>query len=157
MKENTRVLKNRIMIGAAALTAAAVPFAGLALTAGPAGAAKTKTITCTKMSGNTAKNLTLSGCNGNTGGKSKPFSAALLAGGGAITWANGKTTTFAAPTLGNGTNCKAGTATDVTATGVVTADTTKSAKPIPGTFNGEVCINGSGKASLPAGHPLTAN
>ena len=150
------MLKNRIMIGAAALTAAAVPFAGLALTAGPAGAAKTKTITCTKMTGNTAKKLTLSGCNGNTGTKSKPFSATLLAGGGTITWVNNKTTTFAAPTLGAGTNCPAGD-TDVTATGAVTGDTTLSAKPIPGVYSGEVCINGSGKASLPAGHPLTAN
>ena len=73
------MLKNRIMIGAAALTAAAVPFAGMALSAGPAGAAKTKTISCTKMSGNEDAKVKLSGCNGNTGGASKKFAATSLA------------------------------------------------------------------------------
>src|ERR1700679_2124142 len=105
MKEKTRVLKNRIMIGAAALTAAAIPFAGMAMTAGPAGAAKTKTITCTKASGNTSSKIKFSGCNGNTGGASKKFTATQLESGGVIKWANGKTTTSAAPTLGSGTNC----------------------------------------------------
>jgi hypothetical protein len=157
MKETTRVLKNRIMIGAVAVTAAAVPFAGMALTAGPAGAAKTKTITCTKMSGNIGTKLKLSGCSGNTGGASKKFTATTLEGGGAIKWANGKSTTTAAPTLGTGVNCPVGTAQDVTANGVVTADTTGSAKPIPGVYQGEVCVSGTGAVSLPTGHPLTAN
>jgi hypothetical protein len=156
MKEKTRVLKNRIMIGAAALTAAAVPFAGLALTGGPAGAAKTKTITCTKISGNSSGNVQLKSCNGNTGGSSKKFPGTTLEAGGTITWANGKTTTFGAATLGLGTKCPVGD-TDVTATGAVTADTTKSAKPIPGVYAGEVCVNGSGKISAAKGVPLTAN
>ena len=74
-----------------------------------------------------------------------------------MTWSNGKTTTFGAPTEGAGTNCAVGD-TDVTFTGAVTADTTKkSAKPIPGVYSGEACIDGSGNISLPAGHPLTIN
>jgi hypothetical protein len=156
MKENTRVLKNRIMIGAAAAAAAIVPIAGVsALAASPAGAT-TKTISCTAMSGNVGTKIQLKGCNGNTGGKSKKTAVGTLATGGTIKWANGKTTTFGPSTLGAGTNCPAGD-TDETATGAVTADTTKSAKPIPGVFSGEVCIDGSGNLSLPAGHPFTAN
>jgi hypothetical protein len=150
------VLKNRIMIGAVAVTAATVPLAGMALTGGPAGAAKTKTITCTKISGSSTGKDKLSGCNGNTGGASKKFAGTTLESGGKITWVNGKTTTFSAATLGTGTNCPVGD-TDVTATGTVTADTTGSAKPIPGVYSGEVCVNSAGKLSAPAGHPLTAN
>ena len=116
----------------------------------------TKTITCTKASGNVNTTVKLAGCNGNTGTKSKKFNATTLESGGTIKWKSGKTTSFAAPTLGTGVNCPVGD-TDVTATGVVTADTTGSAKPIPGTYQGEVCVDGSGNVSLPPGHPLTAN
>ncbi len=150
------MIKNRIMIGAVAASAVLVPVAGVsALTAGPAGAA-TKTITCTKAKGNIGTKMKFSGCSGNTGGGSKGFTAATLEGGGTIKWKSGKTTTFSAPTLGTGTNCAVGD-TDITATGAVTGDTTGSAKPIPGTYSGEVCVDGSGNISLPAGHPLTAN
>ena len=150
------MLKNRLMIGAAALTVAAVPFAGMAMTAGPAGAAKTKTISCTKISGSSAGMVQLKSCTGNTGGSSKKFAGTTLEAGGTITWTNGKTTTFGPSTLGAGTKCPTAD-TDVTATGTVTADTTKSAKPIPGVYSGEVCVNANGKISAPKGVPLTAN
>jgi hypothetical protein len=155
MKENTRVLKNRIMMGAVAATAIAVPIAGLAAS-GPASAAKTKTISCTKISGSSTGNVQLKSCTGNTGGSSKKFPGTTLEAGGTITWTNGKTTTFSAATLGSGTKCKAGD-TDVTATGTVTGDTTKSAKPIPGVYSGEVCVNAAGKISAAPGVPLKAN
>ena len=151
------VLKNRLMIGAVAASAALVPIAGVtALTAGPAGAAKTKTISCTKITGSATGMVQLKSCNGNTGGSSQKFAGTTIEAGGTITWANGKTTTFGASTLGSGTACKAGD-TDITATGAVTADTTKSAKPIPGVYSAEVCVNAAGKVSAPKGHPLTAN
>jgi hypothetical protein len=141
-----------------AAVALALPIGGaVALTSGPAGAVKTKTITCTKATGstNTGK-IKLKKCNGNTGTKSTNLSIALLASGGTVTWANAKTTTFGSPTLATGSNCPAGD-TDELFSGTVSADTTGSAKPIPGVYNGEVCIDGSGNFSLPAGHPLTIN
>lgn len=148
---------NRIAAGAVAASVVILPAAGFAAaTAGPAGAAKTKTITCTKIKGKASGNVQLLDCNGNTGGSSKKFAGSTLEGGGTITWTNGKTTTFGAASLGTGTNCPVGDS-DITATGTVTADTTKSAKPIPGVYSGEVCVNGAGKVSAPAGHPLTAN
>jgi hypothetical protein len=147
--------RNLIAMGAVAAATVVVPIAGMAAS-GPAGAAKTKTITCTKMSGNASTTVKVSGCNGNTGTKSKKLNPAILGAGGVVKWANGKTTTIGAPTLGAGTNCPVGT-NDATATGAVTADTTLSAKPIPGVYNIEVCVDGSGNVSLPAGHPLTIN
>jgi hypothetical protein len=42
-----------------------------ALSAGPVGAATTKTITCTKVTGNINRTIEIKGCNGNTGTKSK--------------------------------------------------------------------------------------
>ena len=73
------MLKNRIMVGAVAVSAALVPIAGVsALSAGPASAAKTKTITCTKGSGNINTKIQLTGCNGNTGTKTMKLSARLL-------------------------------------------------------------------------------
>jgi hypothetical protein len=140
-----------------AVAALALPIGGaIALSAGPAGAAKTKTITCTKASGNINTKFKLSGCNGNTGTKSKGITAATFAGGGTIKWVNGKTTTFAAPTLGTGSLCAAGDM-DTTFNGVVTADTTLSAKPIPGVYAGEVCITAAGAISLAPGTKVTAN
>jgi hypothetical protein len=145
----------RLSFSAAA--ALALPIGGVvALSASPAGAAKTKTITCTKAAGNIGTKFKLSGCNGNTGTKSKGITAATFAGGGTIKWVNGKTTTFGAPTLGTGTLCPTGD-TDETFTGAVTADTTLSAKPIPGVYAGEVCIDGSGNISLAPGTHVTAN
>ncbi len=121
-----------------------------------AGAAKTKTISCSKLSGNAATKIKASGCTGNTGGTSKKMAATVLAGGGTIKWANGKTTTIGAPSLATGSLCPAGD-TDVVASGTVTADTTGSAKPIPGLFSAEVCVDGSGNISLAPGTKMTAN
>src|ERR1700727_1476532 len=118
MKEITRVLKNRIMLGATALTAAAVPFAGMALTAGPAGAAKApKGITCSggTGSGKVAKlsaTINLTGCTptAKTGGtgQTKGTEGAPT---GTINWKNGKTTSFTENT-GTGTACPPSAADD---------------------------------------------
>jgi hypothetical protein len=148
------MLRSRIIpvIGIAALVSGGT----IGALAPSAGAAKTKTIKCTKLSGNASTKVQASGCNGNTGTKSKKMAATVLAGGGTIKWANGKTTTIAAPTLATGSLCPAGD-TDVVASGAVTADTTGSAKPIPGVFSVEVCLDGSGNISLAPGTDLTAN
>jgi hypothetical protein len=148
MKEITRVLKNRIMIGAAALTAAAVPFAGMALTAGPAGAAKAKGITCTggTGSGKVAKlsaTIKFTGCSGNTGGTGST-TGTEGATSGSVKWGNAKTTGFTEST-GTGTNCPSTSADDELITGNVTSDTTKSTT-IGAAVSGEFCVtlNGTG-------------
>jgi hypothetical protein len=148
----------RLSISAAA--ALALPIGGaIAFSAGPAGASAKSTITCTKVSGNIATSVKLKGCNGNTGTKSKAIPIASFAGGGTVTWKSGKTTTFAAPTTGTGTKCPASsTNTDETFSGTVSADTTGSAKPIPGKYKGEVCINGTtGAITIAPGTTVTAN
>jgi hypothetical protein len=140
MKE-IRVLKNRIMIGAAAAAAAIVPVAGVsALAATPAGAATPKGITCSKISGTaqttgTAK-LKFTTCTGNTGasGKSKGAEGDTSA---KITWANAKSTSFT-ENLGTGTNCPSTAVADELLTGTVTADTTKSTA-IGAAVSGEIC------------------
>jgi hypothetical protein len=142
MKEITRVLKNRIMIGAAALTAAAVPFAGMALSAGPAGAKTPKGITCStgtgsgKVSTLSAK-ISLSGCTGNTGTKGTT-SGSEGATSGTIKWANGKSTSLT-ETQGTGTNCPSTDADDELITGTVTADNTKSTA-VGAAVSGEFCV-----------------
>jgi hypothetical protein len=142
MKEITRVLKNRIMIGAAALTAAAVPFAGMAMTAGPAGAAKAKGITCTggTGSGKVAKlsaTINFTGCTGNTGGKGTT-TGSEGATSGTIKWGNAKTTSLS-ETTGTGTNCPSTDADDELITGNVTADNTKSTT-VGAAVSGEFCV-----------------
>ena len=120
-----------------AAVALALPIGGaVVLSASPAGAT-TKTITCTKATGNaeTTGKIKLKGCNGNTGTKSKNLSIAILASGGTVTWVNLKTTTFGAPTLARVRIARPGHP-DELFSGVVTADTTKSAKPIPGRLLG---------------------
>ncbi len=141
-----------------AAVALALPIGGaVALSAGPAGAAKKSTITCTKVSGNVATSVKLKKCNGNTGTKSKAIPISSFAGGGTVKWHNGLTTTFGAPTTGTGTKCPTSD-TDETFTGAVTADTTGSAKPIPGVYKGEVCINGTtGAITIAPGTSVTAN
>ena len=140
------MLKNRIMLGATALTAAAVPFAGMALTAAPAGAKAPKGITCTTGtgSGKVAKlsaTIKLSGCSGTTG-KSGTTTGKEGATSGKITWANKKTTSFTEAT-GNGTNCPSTSADDELITGTVTADTTKSTAP-GAAVSGEFCVTVKG-------------
>jgi hypothetical protein len=148
------MLRSRIIpvIGIAALVSGGT----IGALAPSAGAAKTKTIKCTKLSGNAATKVQASGCTGNTGTKSKKMAATVLAGGGTIKWANGKTTTIGTPSLATGSLCPAGD-TDVIASGAVTADTTGSTKPIPGVFNVEVCVSSTGAISLAPGTDLTAN
>jgi hypothetical protein len=153
-KEDTDMLRSRIIpvIGIAALVSGGT----IGALAPSAGAAKTKTISCTKLTGNASTKVQASGCNGNTGKKSKKMAVTVLAGGGTIKWANGKTTTTAAPTLAIGSLCPTGDS-DVVASGHVTKDTTGSAKPIPGVFNTEICVDGSGNVSLAPGTNLTFN
>jgi hypothetical protein len=155
-KEDTDMLRSRIIpvIGIAALVSGGTIGAAMAPSAG---AAKTKTIKCTKLKGTeTSGKVQASGCNGNTGTKSKKIAFATLIGGGAIKWANGKTTTIGAPTLSTGSLCPSPD-TDVLASGTVTADTTGSAKPIPGVFSAEVCVDSSGNITLAPGTDMTAN
>ena len=81
---------------ARALTAAAILGAatlGAISFAGPTSAA-IGTIKCTKLVGNLNTTVTLSGCNGNTGGASMAIPATNLATGGAIPWVNGQSTTW---------------------------------------------------------------
>jgi hypothetical protein len=142
MKEITRVLKNRIMIGAATLTAAAVPFAGMALSATPAGAKAPKGITCTAGtgSGKVAKlsaTIKLTGCSGTTG-KSGTTTGKEGAATGTIKWANGKATTFT-ENQGTGTACPTTAADDELITGNVTADNTKSTA-VGAAVSGEFCV-----------------
>jgi hypothetical protein len=142
MKETTRVLKNRFMIGAVAVTAAAVPFAGMALTAGPAGAAKTpKGITCSTGTGkgtvkSASATIALGTCTGNTGTKGTT-TGAQGATTGTINWANGKKTSFTEST-GSGVACPAGTL-DELITGAVTTDNTKSTGA-GAAVSGEFCV-----------------
>jgi hypothetical protein len=152
---NSRIAR----LSVSAAFALALPIGGaIAISAGPAAAGGTKTITCTKVSGNISSSVKLKDCNGNTGTKSKAIPIASFAGGGVVKWKSGKTTTFGAPTTGTGTKCTEAGATDETFTGAVTADTTGSAKPIPGVYSGEVCINGTtGAITIAPGTTVTAN
>ena len=139
------MLKNRIMLGATALTAVAVPFAGMALTAGPAGAAKApKGIKCTggTGSGKVAKlsaTINLTGCTPTTKtggtGTTKGTEGAPT---GTVNWKNGKSTTFT-ENMGTGTNCPSTDADDELITGNVTADTTKSTT-VGAAVSAEFCV-----------------
>ncbi len=128
-----------------------------ALSAGSVGATTTKTITCTKVTGNINRMIEIKGCNGNTGTKSKKVVAITIATGRTVNWKSGKSTTFGSPILGAGTRCPRGDSDD-TFIGGVRADTSRSVKPIPGTYQGEVCINNSnGAISLAPGTTVTVN
>jgi hypothetical protein len=157
MKEDSLMLRSRIVpaLGIAALVSAG-SIGAMAAVATNAGAARTKTITCGKLVGTATGTVQAKNCNGNTGTKSKKMSPTLLASGGVVKWANGKTTTIGAPNLSTGSLCPAGD-TDVVASGVVTADTTLSAKPIPGTYYIEACVDSSGNISLAPGTKMTLN
>ncbi len=140
------MLKNRIALVAVAGSAALVPVAGIAaLTAAPAGAAKAPTgITCTKLAGkvNTTTDvakITLSGCNGKTGGTGKSTSSASATSN-TTTWANGKKTTVT-ESYASGSGCAAGDVTE-DITGSVTADNTKSTT-VGAAITATVCFNGT--------------
>ncbi len=151
------MLRSRIVpvIGIAVL-ASAGSLGAFASSSGAASPATTKTITCSKLTGNANTKVQAKNCTGNTGTKSKKLSPTTLASGGPINWANGKTTTIGQPTLGNGSLCATGDI-DFTLSGAVTADNTKSAKPIPGVYAGEVCVDSAGNVSLAPGTKLTLN
>ena len=146
---------------ARALTAAAILGAatlGAISFAGPTSAA-IGTIKCTKLVGNLNTTVTLSGCNGNTGGASMAIPATNLATGGAIPWVNGQSTTVtlsANQTESDGDaggSCSVAT-TEFEATGTVTADTTGSAI-VGGKAKAEACVNlTTGKITLEPGTAL---
>jgi len=149
--DNCMMRSKIVRFGTAGLFLAA-PFALVVGLSGPASAtqpAVTLKIKCTSLSGNVNTTVTLSGCNGNSGGGSTPIMSSALQSGGTITWLNGKTTTIAAPALTPGTNCPAGD-TDLVAKAMVTADTTGSVT-VGSKTKVEVCYNSSGTASLPPG------
>jgi hypothetical protein len=148
------VIKNRIARGTLAAAAVLAPVAGFtALAASPAGAVA-KGITCSKLSGSAntttgATKITLSGCNGNTGGKGT--SKGLVSDTSTTTkWVNGKSTTYSvSATAGSG--CASGDLTEVES-GVVSADTTKSTT-VGATVSATVCVAPS--ATNPAAFKLT--
>jgi hypothetical protein len=135
-----RVRTIRILSAVAVAVAATL---GVVTFVGPASAAGLK-IKCTHLTGNLNGTLTLSGCNGNTGGSSMPLPAfQFLGGGGTITWLNGKLTTVTLAATGEtetdpaGGSCPAGSS-EIQSKGTVTADDTGSA-PVGGVAKGEVC------------------
>jgi len=146
---------------ARALTAAAILGAatfGAISFAGPTSAA-VGTIKCLKLTGNINTTVTLSSCNGNTGGASNAIPATSLATGGTIPWVNGQSTTVtltANQTESDGDvagTCSA-TTTEFEATGTVTADTTGSAI-VGGKAKAEACVNlTTGKIILEPGTAL---
>ncbi len=104
-------------------------------------------IKCHVLTGNISTTVTLSSCNGNTGGGTIAEPTSTLISGGTITWLNSDTTTFGTPTLtaiaqssSTYTCLKNSSTSEESATGPVTADTTGSA-PVPGTYKLSVCIN----------------
>ena len=147
------MIKQRIVRGTIAAVAVLVPVAGLtALATGPAGAAKPKGITCSKLTGKvnsagTAK-INLSTCTGNTGGKGKSSGSASSSSG-TIKWANGKSTT-STESYSAGTGCPAGDVAEQIS-GNVTADNTGSTT-VGAPVSATVCYNSStGKLSLAPG------
>jgi hypothetical protein len=144
MKETMHVLKNRIMIGVIAGSAALVPLAGMAATSGPAGAAKPKGIICTKTTGKVnstsgVAKIKESGCSGNTGGAGQSKGSATSTSA-TEKWVNGKTTAFSESASPTGTKCTdPNTAEDEIITGNVTSDTTGSTKA-GAAISGEICV-----------------
>jgi hypothetical protein len=145
-----RILSAAAIVGAGTL--GAISFAG------PTNAA-VGTIKCTKLTGNINTTITLSGCNGNTGGASLPISSINLATGGPIPWVNGQSTTVTLSASNGETDSDlagtcASTATEFEAVGTVTADTTGSAI-VGGKVKAEACENPTtGKITLEPGTAL---
>jgi hypothetical protein len=143
------MLRSRLIRMSIAVAAAvAVPLGGAVIfDASPASAAFVG-IKCTTITGTLFGTVTVSGCNGNTGGASTamPPPPPLLSGG-TITWVNSDTTTLGAPTVtsvtGSAKTCTS-TQSEEKSTGAVTADTTGSA-PVPGTYKIFVCLSSKGK------------
>ena len=132
-----------VRMSIAAAAAVAIPLGGaVAFSAGNAGASFVG-IKCSTMSGNVNNTINVTGCNGNTGG-STTLTAATLASGGTIIWANSDTTTIAAPAVNQvttGVTCLVNkNVSEYSAKGMVTADTTGSA-PVPGNYKIFFCLN----------------
>jgi hypothetical protein len=134
-----RLLAVGAMAGSAAV--AMVPMAGSATAA--------TSIKCSKLTGNIANTVTLSGCKGNTGGASKPIPSTQLATGGKVTWVNGKTTTVTLTVKQKGTACPVGSS-EYQAKGKVTADTTGSAT-VGTAAKALACVNAAGAVTLVPG------
>jgi len=137
----------RVLLAVAALT---IPVSAVTVAFGSPALAKAKaekSITCKKLSGSISATITVSSCNGNTGGGSQALDATALATGGTITWSNSQSTTLGTPTLGSVTSkkCKATGDTAESFTMAVTADTT--GLSVLGTATGQVCITSSGSIS----------
>jgi hypothetical protein len=151
------VLHSRVSRLAVAAVAASASIASVVGFVGTAHAAGLK-IKCTALTGTITGNITLSGCNGNTGGSSLPMPATSLATGGTITWVNTQTTTV---TLTSSTTETDPTealkcpkkSTEYEAKGSVTADTTGSA-PVGGKASGEACVDAAGNITLEPGSVL---
>lgn len=157
-------MRRQRMLGAAlalTVTGVALVGGGQAWAAGPKGK-----VLCTTITGNSSSTVTLSGCTGSavTGGSSMPIPVASLAGGGTVTWINGKTSTFSAATIvpTKPKKCPgyvkgapdSQNPSAIKFSGTVTADT--SGMKIPGKYKGAVCIaNPSG--DITALKPLKAN
>src|ERR1700722_12187540 len=104
---NVQVFHSRISRIGLAVAATSMSMVGvIGATASPAWASFTG-IKCSGLSGNISSTVTLSGCNGNTGGGSMPLPAASLASGGTITWLNSDTTTVTLTVTSGGVGCPA--------------------------------------------------
>lgn len=135
------------------LTALTIPVSVVAVTFGGTASAKgkaEKSITCKTFSGSVSGTVTMSQCNGNTGGSSQGLNATALATGGTINWSNGTSTTVGSPTLGSVSNkkCKASGDVAESVSMTVTADTTGLGSL--GTLTTQVCVaNGNISALKP--------
>jgi hypothetical protein len=142
MKEITRVLKNKILIGIIAGSAALIPLAGIAATSSPAGA-KATGITCTTTTGKVnstsgVAKITESGCSGNTGGSGTTKGSATSTSS-TVKWHNGTNTVLDETATPDGTKCtNPNTIEDEVITGTVSSDTTGSTKP-GAAITGEIC------------------
>lgn len=129
------------------VAALALPISGaLAAMGGPAAAAAKaeKSITCKVFAGTVSGTITLSKCNGNTGGSSQALSSGALASGGTLVWTNSKQTVIGTPVLSGITSkkCKATGDSALSVSIPVTSDTTGLTSL--GTLTTQVCIDGSG-------------
>lgn len=163
MKENTKVLKNRIALVAVAGSAALVPLAGIsALTTGVAAAKTPKGISCSTLKGKVVigatitEKVTLSNCTGTTGGSGKSKATVSSTGPNTteVKWTNGKTTTASESAASGSFACPSGDDAEAV-TGSVTQDNTKSTA-VGAAVAGDVCYNpNTSKLSLSPGTKFT--
>jgi hypothetical protein len=152
MKEITRVIKNRILIGALAASAALVPIAGVSALSGVEAGATTPTgITCTSGSGPVdastfTATINFSGCTGKTGGSGTTTDSQGQTSG-TVTWAKTpKTTTFTLKST-TGTKCDSSALADEVLKGKVTADKTKSTA-VGAKVKGEFCVDSDSSGNI---------